>query len=97
MKMIADPRLPTNMDNQLRARLYELWREMSLIVNTGSMWSGSGTSYPTTGTWGQGDMVKNTNPVEAGTASSKYVVIGWICTVSGEPGTWLPMRTLTGN
>lgn len=55
------------------------------------------TTAPTTGTWTQGDMVWHSSPVEAGSASSKYVVIGWICTVGGTPGTWLQMRVLTGN
>ena len=55
------------------------------------------TAAPTTGAWAQGDIVKNSAPAEAGSASSKYVVIGWICTVAGTPGTWLPMRVFTGN
>jgi hypothetical protein len=56
-----------------------------------------GTAAPTTGLWAQGDFYKNTTPTEQGTAGSKYVVLGWICTVSGEPGTWLQARVLTGN
>lgn len=55
------------------------------------------TAAPTTGTHAKGDQVKNSNPAEAGSAASKYVVIGWICTVGGTPGTWLEMRVLTGN
>lgn len=55
------------------------------------------TAAPTTGTWGLGDQVMNSNPAEAGSAGSKYVVTGWICTAAGTPGTWLDMRTLTGN
>ena len=55
------------------------------------------TAAPTTGTWAQGDFVKNSAPSEAGGAGSKYVVIGWICTVAGTPGTWLDCRCLTGN
>ena len=55
------------------------------------------TAAPTTGTWAQGDVVLNSNPAEAGGAGAKYIVIGWKCTVGGTPGTWLQMRTLTGN
>jgi hypothetical protein len=55
------------------------------------------TVAPTTGTWARGDFVRNSAPSETGSASSKYVVIGWICTVAGTPGTWLQVRTLTGN
>jgi lysophospholipase L1-like esterase len=50
--------------------------------------------------WGYnktGTIIDNTAPAEAGSASSKYVTTGWICTAAGGPGTWLPMRTLTGN
>jgi hypothetical protein len=52
---------------------------------------------PTAGTWKQGDIVYHNAPVEAGIATAKYVQIGWICSVSGTPGTWLQMRVLTGN
>jgi hypothetical protein len=55
------------------------------------------TAIPTTGDFAQGDIVWKSNPTEAGGAGSKYVVIGWISTVSGSPGTLLEMRTLTGN
>jgi hypothetical protein len=57
----------------------------------------SATTAPTGNTWAAGDIVRNSAPAEAGEAGSKYVIIGWICTVSGTPGTWLAMRTLTGN
>lgn len=55
------------------------------------------TAAPTTGTWAVGDFIKNSAPAEAGSAGSKYVIIGWICAVSGTPGTWLQCRCLTGN
>lgn len=55
------------------------------------------TSAPTTGTWTQGDEVKNSAPTELGTASSKYVIHGWQCVASGTPGTWVQKRYLTGN
>jgi hypothetical protein len=55
------------------------------------------TAAPTTGDWAQGDVIRNSTPTELGSASSKYVIAGWICTASGTPGTWLPMRTFTGN
>jgi hypothetical protein len=55
------------------------------------------TAAPTTGTHAQGDIVWKSAPVEAGAGGSKYVILGWVCTVSGTPGTWLEMRVLTGN
>lgn len=99
MKIQTDPRLPmAEKGNQtLTARLYELWRNLAIAFNVSYMWDGEGTSSPTTGTWAQGDRYRNTAPVEAGTASSKYVVIGYICVASGTPGTWVELRCLTGN
>lgn len=55
------------------------------------------TSVPTTGTWAQGDVVKNSAPTELGTAGSKYVLREWICVAAGTPGTWVQQRILTGN
>lgn len=56
-----------------------------------------GTQAPTVGPWTQGDVTWNLTPSELGAASSKYVITGWICTVTGTPGTWLQMHALTGN
>ena len=39
------------------------------------------TAAPTAGEWAIGDIVWNSAP-----ASASY--IGWVCTVSGTPGTW---------
>ena len=55
------------------------------------------TAAPTTGLHNKGDFVRNSTPSEAGAGGSKYVIVGWICSVAGEPGTWLECRTLTGN
>lgn len=55
------------------------------------------TAAPASGTWSRGDRAWNRDPSEAGSAGSKYVTEGWICTVAGSPGTWLERRVLTGN
>lgn len=55
------------------------------------------TAAPTTGMYQQGDKVWNSAPTELGAASSKYVIVGWINVTGGEPGTFLEIRTLTGN
>jgi len=55
------------------------------------------TAAPTTGTWMQGDFVKNSAPAELGVALGKFVISGWICVASGTPGTWMQARYLTGN
>lgn len=55
------------------------------------------TAAPTTGSWAQGDFVRNSTPTEQGVAGSKYVIHGWQCVASGTPGTWVQCRFLTGN
>jgi hypothetical protein len=55
------------------------------------------TAAPTSGDWARGDFVPNAEPSELGAASSKYIIHGWRCTVSGTPGTWVQCRFLTGN
>lgn len=55
------------------------------------------TAAPTTGPNKQGDFVRNSAPTELGSASSKYVIFGWVCVASGTPGTWVQCRFLTGN
>jgi hypothetical protein len=92
-------RLPYEYD---RAKIAELLRDIQEQVNglsEGYITSAytSKTAAPTYGSWKQGDFIRNSTPVEAGVALSKYVVIGWVCTVSGTSGTWLPCRVLTGN
>jgi hypothetical protein len=52
---------------------------------------------PTAYTWAVGDRVQVRNPIEEGTAGSKYVTTGYICITAGTPGTWVPQRVLTGN
>lgn len=55
------------------------------------------TAAPTTGNWAQGDFIANAEPAELGAVGSMYVIRGWICTASGEPGTWVECRYLTGS
>lgn len=55
------------------------------------------TAAPTAGTHARGDFVRNSEPAEAGAASSMYVVLGWVCVSGGTPGTWKQCRVLTGN
>lgn len=50
------------------------------------------TAAPTSGTHAIGDFVRNTNTVQNGTAPSNYVILGWICTLGGTPGTFTEVR-----
>lgn len=107
MKVPTNLSLPTA-DNSVSAiqqmfnQLTRMWAQMAIQVNATSEGQLQGAynalaAAPTTGNYKQGDMVRNSAPVELGTAGSKYVVTGWICVASGTPGTWRDMRCLTGN
>ncbi|MGW6383125.1 hypothetical protein [Peribacillus butanolivorans] len=56
-----------------------------------------GTTPPTAGTWTKGKLVLNDNKTELGIEGSKYIIDAWECIVSGNPGTWISKRMLTGN
>ena len=96
MKLNVTPR--SNVDAET-ARWY---REVARQVNSLSeghlaAFYSAATAAPTTGSWMQGDFVLNSAPSELGSATSKYLIHGWRCSVSGTPGTWLQCRFLTGN
>lgn len=95
MKLNKTPRKPVD------AETGDWYRQVAIQVNALSEGAivasyNALTAAPTSGTWAQGDFVKNRTPTELGAAASKYVVIGFICVASGTPGTWLQARTLTG-
>ena len=54
------------------------------------------TSAPTTGLYQRGDYLRNSAPAVLGAAGSQYIVKGWVCITSGDPGTWVQDRGLTG-
>jgi hypothetical protein len=106
MRLEENPQLPMNPDSayarELNYTLSRLFRNIAQKTNAigDGRLNGSdlvAAAVPTTGTYAQGDFIRNSAPVEAGAAASKYVVLGWICTVGGTPGTLLPCRVLTGN
>lgn len=92
--------LPTFTPQRLISSLTEWAR--NVVNNHNSLARGeitavySSTAAPTTGTHNIGDFVRNSAPSVAGGGGSQYVVLGWVCTVSGTPGTWVACRTLTG-
>ena len=44
-----------------------------------------------------GDQIINNFPYQLGSGGSMYTIIGWQCSVAGNPGTWFQRRCLTGN
>jgi len=108
MRINIDPRLPgdakptvewlTGFKLSIGKRLSDLAIQLNGVTEGRlSAISNAYTAAPTTGTWAQGDYIRHSSPIEAGTAGSKYVVVGFVCTVSGTPGTWVQCRYLTGN
>jgi len=88
MKINIAPRIKT-----FDPRLYELLREVAVQVNglsegTLAATYNAQTAAPTTGSWAQGDFIKNSAPVVTSHGSHDYILHGWICVASGTPGTW---------
>lgn len=54
------------------------------------------TAAPSGGSYAPGDIVRNSAPAEAGSAGSRYVVLGWLC-VDDSPLAFVELRCLTGN
>lgn len=52
------------------------------------------TAVPTSGNYQRGDIVWNSTPTNVTTDVADYVILGWICTVSGTPGTFREIRVL---
>jgi ribulose bisphosphate carboxylase small subunit len=108
MRLNVDPGLPNNpqltqdwletLRWKLSDRLTQITKQLNLLTEGHVVAvTNAYTAAPTTGTWKQGDFIRHSAPAEAGAATAKYVIIGYICTVSGTPGTWLQCRVLTGN
>jgi hypothetical protein len=102
MRLEENPLLPTDTQANLVYTLTRVFRNIAQKVNQigDGRLNGSdlvAASIPTTGTYAAGDFIRNSAPVEAGTAGSKFIVTGWMVTVGGTPGTLLPCRVLTGN
>lgn len=82
--------------------LYRELQEHANLINliTDGRLSGANNASataPTGGDYAQGDFVKNSTPGELGSGGSKYVILGWLCTAGGSPGTFVQARALTGN
>jgi hypothetical protein len=81
----------------------QIWEYSTGCIREANAWNALteggdvSTAVPTTGTWSQGKFLHAYAPVEAGAAGSRYVIDGWLCTVSGTPGTWVQHRVPTGN
>lgn len=95
MKLNTTPRIPADpvLVREIREHALQvnLMAEGRIAANYNAV-----PSVPTTGTFAQGDFVRNSAPAELGTAGSKYVIFGWLCVIGGTPGTFVQCRFLTG-
>jgi hypothetical protein len=101
LKLDPFPRFPADRA-QMERKLTDLFRATNVQVNqltegTVSAVHSAATAAPTAGSYAVGDFVRNSAPSELGTVGSKYVVMGFLCTVGGTPGTFVQCRALTGN
>lgn len=92
----------TAYDVALNYKLKDLFRNICQRLNALSdgrisAIDNAASTIPTVGMYAVGDIVRNNTPVELGTAGSKYVITAWVCTVAGSPGTFVQLRSLTGN
>lgn len=99
-RLASDPRFPDVKGPNFLSQLTTLYRQIATQVNMlteGSIQAvtNATSTVPTTGVYQVGDFVKNSSPSELGSASSKYILTGWICTAT--PHTFKEARVLTGN
>lgn len=99
MKLSIRRKVPRDYNPQVFAEIVgDMERTVNLLIEERLVaYDNALTAVPTTGDWAKGDFVRNSNPSEAGSVASKYVLAGWICVASGTPGTWKEYRVLTGN
>lgn len=97
MKLRTSPRVGIQ-NPDLQAELREHAQQVNALSEgrIGATYNAQAAA-PTAGIFAQGDFVKNSEPEELGSPGSAYVILGWINVTGGEPGTFLPVRALTGN
>ncbi len=105
MRPQVDPQLPQNPPKgyaeALNYALKNVLRRLTTRVNALadgqiSAIDNAALVAPTTGTYAQGDFIRNKAPTVLGAPGSKYVVFGFLCVAGGSPGTWSEVRVLTG-
>ena len=98
-KLALTVRIPPDYNRQTWANILSQIQTQVNNLSEGSISASFNafTSRPTTGTYAQGDFIKNSKPAALGNSPNQYIVAGWICIVSGEPGTWTECRFLIGN
>lgn len=94
---IRIPEAPGGMVTAIRDVLRRIATQINLVSEGRVDGAYNAVDAIPTGAGKNGDFVRKRTVTEAGAAGSKYVIIGFVCTASGNPGTWREMRVLTGN
>ena len=63
--------------------------EVAGNMKMGNRLFSNGDNMPTEGAYQKGDIIWNSNPKPAG-------YVGWICVITGNPGTWTPFGKIEG-
>jgi hypothetical protein len=97
-KLALKDRVPRSYDSQVFADLFSRIEMQVNQLAEGSIYGrhASATAAPTLGNYVKSDIVWNSDTSVLGTAGGQYVILGWVCYVSGNPGTWAEMRAVTG-
>jgi hypothetical protein len=73
-------------------------RGIFMGVNASARYLGTGQAAPTSGAFARGDTILHQAPsVQTDTDGIDWVVLGWKCTATGTPGTWVPLWTRVSN
>lgn len=83
----------TDLHRQITTQLNQLSEGQITAVTNADTAAPTGTAVE----YQVGDFVRNSAPAELGAPGAKYVILGWVNTVAGAPGTFLQCRVLTGN
>lgn len=83
----------TEMHRQITTQLNQLTEGQITVVHNAATAAPTGTAV----SYQVGDFVRNSAPAELGAPGAKYCVFGFLCVAAGSPGTWVDVRTLTGN
>jgi len=83
MRINVDQEIPREYDAGVFTRILRRITQQLNLFSEGFIQASTNaaTAAPTTGTYQQGDFIRNSAPASGG-------VLGWVCVVAGTPGTW---------
>ena len=98
MRLNLFQRVPAQYNQQVISKLFQEIQGQLNSLSEGRLSAkyNAVSSAPTAGDYAVGDIVQNSAPEEVGSASSKYILMGWMC-VDVDPLTFKELRCLTGN